>query len=297
MTLPITPAPVVTVDARKRFAIVRKVGGPLIATAMVASALILSLNTDVTGLDASTWPAFANSSHNAVPPPFGVIPLQQPIEMSPSPSPTALSVTNNADQRRQAETQSTRRQPINPLVIHCVLAVTTCLLILLNTWLYLVENDDNPVTCKSKALRNARRLVALCMLAMVSWVFKLILGWNWGSFADAIIPLFVFSVFLVVDFVNYRVFRDQAAVNPSISSLEVESTFASSQAALVDLPVVAGIFVSVVLALYLGWRFSGSEHYFAGFFSGSTVMHLAASQIIYVVLAFKRGLDLAKIGP
>ena len=102
-------------------------------------------------------------------------------------------------------------------------------------------------------------------------------------------------MFFYVDTLNRKIFRAKEAAKPDDLALRVESYFASGQALFVDLPVVAGMVVIIILASYIDWRFSESRPYLAGFCSGATVMHLAASQLIFAILAFKRSYSLAKL--
>ena len=267
------------VGRRECFKIVVKTAGPLCLTAIIGAVLILSLTTSCRFLgiipcDAMEWPAFSGSATNANQHTGG---SSGKVTASPG---TATSQTI-----------------LDVEALHCVLALTTCLLIFLNTWLYVVENDDNPVGERTPSLQNARRIVAGCEAVTIIWMIKLIFGWNWGSLADEILALGIFSVFLCVDMLNRKIFRAKEATDPSDLALRIEATFASGQAAFVDLPVVVGMMITIILAVYVDWKFSGSRHYLAGFFSGATVMHLAASQMIFAVLAFNRKYSLTKLGP
>jgi len=244
-----------------------KNGWPLLATIFIACLLIGNLNTESTWADASCWQSCLSSGVSEPP----------------------LSELAND----QVSLQYIRK-PLNEKPLYVILTITTAILIILNTALYLWEAEKK----KSIQLAVAWILTFVSEIFTTLWVMKLFNGWDWGKFADEVVPLLIFIVFVFVDFINYREasikrnLHDSYSCNEKGKNKEDEAIeqFALNQVLFVDIPVVIGVAFAIVLAVYLDRTFTELEHYLHAFFSGAIVMHLVVSQIIYFIIAFKKDL-------
>lgn len=258
-------------------------GWPLLLTALVGLTLILSLghNPQLFGvslpLDAAKWP------------------VAPPVIRAHAPSQTPGDA--------KPDLPSTLSKPLDGGMIHSILVLTTYLLIVFNTVLYLKENEGAP---RKKGKGNRRLKVAWWITLAFEIVTVLLLYQAYqdlrhGVKDDAIFSagaaLVIFIAFIVVDIMNYTTLRDEHIIKATDVRVGEEKTFALNQALLVDLPVVIGILASLSLAFCFTGRLSETEEYYlVGFFSGAAVMHLAISQVIFIILAFKKEYALAKLG-
>jgi len=260
----------------KKLWIFIKNGLPLIGTVSIAIVLFSALGTGRrlgrVSLDALKWPGFSSTT---------TIPTK-----SPDARPADID---------KAEIIS--KPILEGEAVHHILLVTTFAFIGFNTLIFLIENL-NAFACVSKKrlLYLAWFLTLCCEIVTVLWIPKVYEGWDadWiCPFPDQVVAFLMFSVFAIVDCLNSRAYEKNAetALNGNKEHDKKLSQWAKNQALLVDLPVIIGIGVSTFMAVHLTQHFEKSPAYLSGFFSGATVMHLAASQIIYTILAIKADLD------
>lgn len=187
-------------------------------------------------------------------------------------------------------------QTVNGKVINTILAATTALLIMCNTLAYLigfnsVENDSD-----QKWLKRAKGITALCAGITGLWLVRLMWAkpkWEWLNHADEVIPLVVFLLFIVVDTITYRIFHARFDLH-ALPKDRIEKEFTLSQIFFVDLPVVAGIALALLVGLRLDHSFANMKNFLDAFFAGAVLMHLAASQFIFIFIAARKEIALAK---
>jgi|GEM_PF-7001460 len=252
-----------------------KNGWPLMGTAVVAFVLIFFLGTNCRlwklPLDASDWPTSIVTT-----------------------APEGKALTLNESEKKVEGLPHSKKKPLDVDGLHRILAATTFLLVLFNTYLYLRDSRDDPLEKHNRRLKSAWNLTFFFEILTIIWVIKIVLGGRVAKFDDEIAAFLMFAVFTYVDWVTYRIVGPKQHKTPSDLKLQEEYRFALGQTLFVDVPVVVGILISISLAIYLDHQFSEAEHYIVGVFSGATVMHLASSQVIFFLLAFKKDYSLAK---
>jgi hypothetical protein len=240
---------------------------PLLITGFTAWVLLSSLGTDRhfgrIPLNAFQWPGYASMADKET-----------------------NSVASSAE-KLDSETLSPSKPTLQSKVIHGILVFTTYMFVACNTLIFLIENLIAFSRVKHKLLYLAWALTFFVWLPTVFWLPKVYYHWDaqWiATYPDEVVALWIFVIFLIVDWINYRVYASGGRLHDAI-----DSRFAISQAAFVDFPVIAGIGISILLAKNFSQYFGNSEEqYIFGFFSGAAVMHLATSQIIYTILAIRR---------
>ena len=103
-----------------------------------------------------------------------------------------------------------RVETVNGKIINNILAATTALLIIFNTVAYLIGFNRVENESDDRALRRAKAVAAICAFLTGMWLVRLIWArpeWAWLVHADEAIPLVVFSLFIIVDSITYRIFR------------------------------------------------------------------------------------------
>ncbi len=255
-----------------------------LVTVGIAYLLISYLGTGKLAIDASKWPAFSGASTNQT------------------------TTLDSYGGKGDPETPTDLRETLHGEEIRGILLLVTYLFIFLNTAIFLRENRKTAREKDDWHSTLAWYVAFSCELLAFSWLFKIVHGWGlkWTreylpnrigewvvTFPDELIALFIFLLFTCVDCLNWRAYAARPAKTPNDQESE-ESQFALNQALFVDMPVVVGILISVFLADHLIRRFHGSDIYVSGFFSGATVMHLAASQMIYSILACRKNFSIAR---
>jgi hypothetical protein len=245
-----------------------KNGWPLLFTVIVTLLLLWRLGEGTrigpVFLDAFKWPGFDTSM------------IVQPKESQPEHlqlDPGAVAVSS--------------KPSLQAKVIQGIFILTTYLFIALNTLMFLKENRKAIGTHGNKGLLTLAWWITLIGFAVtIIWATKVYRGWDsdWmGDFADELVALVIFTAFGIVDWLNWRTYAKIDTM-----SAQTDSKFALNQLLLVDIPVVAGLLSSLCLANHVNHRFRDSGQYLAGFCSGAAVMHLAASQAIFFILAVRK---------
>lgn len=241
-------------------------GWPLLFTFFIAGTLIHNLNLKTKWLgvpiDAALWPANSDAKYDA-----------KPLWI--------VTQENKHDAQQQNEESNHIAETIKAKSLHSVLATTTALFIFLNTLRYLWEARKTRATGWTDF---AWLLTVVCEVITLLWIIRLVHEWQpYSKFENEWIPFFIFIAFIIVDIICF--------FKTSIDEKAMKS-FALYQVLLVDIPVILGIGISLTLAHTLHGQVIDSEHYFEAFFSGATVMHLAASQLIYAILSFIKDREL-----
>ena len=249
---------------------------PLIA-ATFAVAILTGLDSDGWRNPANWW-AFADEIHA-----------------------TANVDTAHADNGNNVQATPATKRPIVAHHIHAALAATTALLIFLNTAVYLYEaRSEGKKSAARKRLTIAFISTLFCEVITLLWLGKLVLvpANKFPKLIDEYIPLAIFSVFILVDFLTWsahcaeRKLLEVEKIPITLKENAINIEFAKYQLLLVDLPVVTGIISALVLGAEFEARFSNIATYLEAFFTGAVVMHLAASQIIFFILSIQRGIQL-----
>lgn len=136
-------------------------------------------------------------------------------------------------------------------------------------------------------------------LAMVGWAVVLVLVTT-NLTTHKYIGLGFFSVFFVLDLVlassfksNYEAKRGNGSLEQSdreVLSAEIKrlQQYYSNQAWIVDLPIIIASLLSLFLS---GWVKHSTEDisFVKGLYFGGWVVHLAMSQIVFIIVSFRIG--------
>lgn len=210
-----------------------------------------------------------------------------------------LYCTNNfLDNPLNARKWPTLKDDNSGQYVYQILLLSVVALIALNTVAYAFDNIEQARAGRVKKSGGAYLvmfLVIICIFATMFWGFELIWGvMGLSGHMHEVIAMVIFAVFAIID---YSLYRDAHALalmgeqsgQPADPESKLRAQNFLFQLIFVDLPVVLGI-IAVLLLLVLIENSpalgsdSGARAYLRGFATGAVVMHMAASQTIFLLI-------------
>ncbi|MEM1027391.1 MAG: hypothetical protein AAGJ38_04845 [Planctomycetota bacterium] len=184
--------------------------------------------------------------------------------------------------------------------IYGLLLFVTATLVAFNTVVFYFEVTSTLEDARDNVGRGSRQALRFLLFILIvlnlAWPLDIVAGVPFpdGKHAHEVVVLILFAGFAIIDLLLYKNFQEQGkhyAANRQnqgqadlhLRKLGRDADYYMKQALFVDLPVVISVLVVMISVFYIESSEMSDSPFVNGLVSGSVIMHLAFSQVIFLI--------------